>query len=241
MIQWNHITWYSKAIALAVFVVVSLGGFWFGLEVGYLKGYVNGARTAAWEPTQAGSASDTTYYKNVAEWQTNQDTSGGFLIAYPIDFDTAENNFSAAGGNLSILSNGMPPLPGKIYFTLAIPKAFEPQTNFDDARLLVGGSRDTTVVAQCLNPAYLGEEMSSSTVSINGVPFVIFHTSDAGAGNYYEITSYRTVHAGQCYAAEYTIHSSQIANYPAEYGLKPFDKAKLTDVLDRIVSTFKFL
>lgn len=76
---------------------------------------------------------------------------------------------------------------------------------------------------------------------MNGIVFTVFHSNDAGAGNYYETTSYRTLHAGQCYAIEYTIHSGQIANYPARYGLKPFDEAQLTDVLDRIVGTFKFL
>ena len=75
---------------------------------------------------------------------------------------------------------------------------------------------------------------------INGIDFTVFHFSDAGAGNIYETTSYRTVHGGQCWAIEYTIHSSQIGNYPPKYGLQPFNEATLHDVLDRIAGTFKF-
>ena len=42
-IVWNKVTWYSKAIALALFVLIPFAAFWFGLEVGYIKGFVAGA------------------------------------------------------------------------------------------------------------------------------------------------------------------------------------------------------
>ena len=147
-IQWNHVTWYSKALALAVFVVVSLSGSWFGLEVGYLKGYVNGARTAAWEPSQLlATPAANPYYKNVAEWQANQDTTGGFSIAYPIDFDTTENYSPAPTMDWRVNGGGS---SGNLFFTLDIPRVFEPQTNFADAKLTVGASRDQVAVGQCL-------------------------------------------------------------------------------------------
>jgi hypothetical protein len=87
-----------------------------------------------------------------------------------------------------------------------------------------------------------GEPATATTTAIvNEVNFVVFKSSGAGAGNYYETTSYRTLHAGECYAIEYTIHSSQIANYPPSYDLKPFDQAKINSLMEGVVGTFKFL
>lgn len=237
-IQWNKITWYSKALALGLFVLISFGGFWLGFYGGYLKGYVNGARVAMWEPTSKGTGI-APYYENVAEWQVNRSDAGGFSIAYPLDFPT---DTGAVIPSTDWRYNSPEANRGVLFFALTIPKAFEPQTNFSEAKLTVGASRSGSAVSDCLAGDSNGGPMTTtSTATINGTTFVIFHSSDAGAGNLYETTSYRTIHAGQCYAVEYTIHSSQIANYPAEYGLKPFDKAKLTDVLDRIVGTFRFL
>jgi hypothetical protein len=77
-------------------------------------------------------------------------------------------------------------------------------------------------------------------VTINGITFTAFNFAGAGAGNYYETTSYRTLHAGQCYAVEYTVHSGQIANYPASYDLQPFNESKINTVMQAVVGTFKF-
>lgn len=236
-------TWYSKAIALGLFIVISLGGFWFGLSVGYVKGYVSGvaaflpgANSTATIPT---SSTPDSYYQNVAEWQTSQNNTGGFRVAYPIDFSVGEYDQQNPSANWSMDNqNGS---SGNLFFTLDIPRTFEPQTNFADASLTVGASANGVDVAQCVTSASgIGPAVTTSTAIINGVAFTTFNSTGVGAGNLYETTSYRTLHAGQCYAVEYTIHSGQIGNYPAEYNLKPLDEAKLKDVLDRIVGTFKF-
>jgi hypothetical protein len=132
--------------------------------------------------------------------------------------------------------------PGVTWLSITIPAAFEPQTNFADAKLTVGDSGDSQAIAGCLAPIASGiPGESMATTTINGAVFSVYKTADAGAGNYYETTSYRTLHAGECYAVEYTIHSSQIANYPAQYELQPFNETMLTDVLDRMVGTFRFM
>ena len=125
-------------------------------------------------------------------------------------------------------------------FTLTVPKAFEPQTNFSDATLIVGESANPVASKECLAPSMEGPS-TFSTTTINGVPFSVFKTSDAGAGNYYKTTSYRTLHNGTCYAIEYTIHSAQIANYPTSYGLQPFDEQTIDSLMQKIVDTFKFI
>ena len=126
------------------------------------------------------------------------------------------------------------------YFTLVIPKPFEPQTNFADATLSVGASQNNQAVTDCLNANESATTSSTSTQKIDGTEFTIFHSDDAGAGNYYKTTSYRALQSGQCYAIEYTVHSSQVANYPATYDIKPFDEAKIDSLLQRIIGTFKF-
>ena len=123
-----------------------------------------------------------------------------------------------------------------------MPRAFEPQTNFVDATLTVGASGNDQAVAQCMAPdTGDGQATATSSATINSIDFTIFQFAGAAAGNYYETTSYRTLHAGKCYAVEYTVHSGQIANYPASYDLQPFNEQQIDSVMQNIVGTFKFL
>lgn len=236
----NKVTWYSKVLALALFVALPFAGFWFGVRYGETKQYTTDVFVNLKNASSSASSLQgaNRYYENVSEWQTDQN-NGGWSIAYPIDFNATDNYSAALTDNWR---EGMPGGPGLQSFTLTIPRAFEPQTNFDGAKLTVGVSSNASAVAQCLTIEPTGPpgQLPTSTMTINGTVFTVFHLSDAGAGNYYETTSYRTLHGGRCYAVEYTIHSSQIGNYPPEYGLKPFDETKLHDVLDRIVGTFRF-
>ena len=231
-IEWNKVTALSKAVALALFVALPFIGFWYGIQYGELAAYLRLENPSA-------ATTTTGYYGNVAEWQVNRDDAAGFSIAYPIDFDAQAGYAAKPSSDWRAGANGA---PGLTRFTLTIPRAFEPQSNFADAKLTVGDSGDARAVANCLAPDPTGGPAApTSSVSLNGTPFTEFHSADVGAGNYYETTSYRTVHAGRCYAVEYTIHSTQIMNYPASYHLRPFDKAKAADLLDRIAGTFTFI
>jgi hypothetical protein len=232
-IQWHTVTWYSKILALVLFVALPFIGFYFGIQYGTAKQSV----TDAFANTKNTLSADAdAYYKNISEWQTDQNNAG-WSIAYPIDFNINDVYVPVATDNWR---QGTPGGSGLQLFTLTIPRAFEPQTNFSDATLSVGMSGQAGAIAQCLVPEQMPNQTATSSAMINGAVFTVFHLSDAGAGNYYETTSYRTIHQGQCYAVEYTIHSGQIANYPAEYQLKPLDETKLHDLLDRIVGTFQF-
>ncbi len=229
-IEWNKVTWYSKYLALALFVALPFIGFYFGKAYEEIKWLSSDASILA------KSVVKTSYYDNVSEWQTDANNND-FSIAYPIDFQTDDNHSTAPIDDWRIGTTGG---QGLKLFTLTIPKVFEPQTNFDEAVLSVGMSNNKKAITDCL--AYeIGDGITAtSTAMIDENLFIVFHSADAGAGNYYETTSYRTIHNGACYALEYTIHSSQIANYPASYNLYQFDKAKIQDVLDRVVNTFKF-
>ena len=130
---------------------------------------------------------------------------------------------------------------GLLLAKATLPGSFEPKTNFADATLTVGTSPDPTAVAECLTYVDGGNGVQKSTVTINGVQYEKFVTNDAGAGNLYMTTSYRTVRNSQCYAIEYTIHSSELGNYPPSAGISAFDESKVQGVMDAMVQSFKFL
>jgi len=240
-IEWNKVTWYSKLLALVIFVVLPFVGFYYGIKYGEVIANIGQTSMAvATSTVTAPTDSVAAYYNNPAEWQADtNNTAGGFTIAYPIDFDTQDNTAATPSTDWRL---GASSAPGIKYFTLIVPRAFEPQTNFADATLTVGASQNNTAVAQCLTQDVSGgPATATSSMTINGINFIVFKSSDVGAGNYYETTSYRTLHAGKCYAVEYTVHSGQIANYPTSYDLQPFSEQKIDSLMQNIVGTFKFL
>jgi hypothetical protein len=246
-IEWNKVTWYSKLLALVIFILLPCLAFWYGVQYGELLGVVKNATTTTGTVASSSNA-ENSYYKNTSEWQTYNDTQRGFAIAYPIDFPDDENYLPPTHmTNWSMIMDD--DAPGIQDFKLTIPPAFEPQTNFEGATLTVSETNAEQLRGYelgCLGDhAMMGEpydypNVATSTLTINNANFTVLNSGNGGAGSFYETTSYRTLRNGECYAIEYTIHSSQIANYPASYNLQPFDKVMVTDVLDRIVGTFKF-
>lgn len=211
--QWNKVTPLSRSIALALFVALPFVGFWFGAQYGEGVAYLQAQNSANGGAAESADA----YYTNVSEWQAYANNSPGWGIAYPVDFETQGS-------------------PGK--FELVVPRLFEPHTNFAEAKLTVGQS---IPASDCMKPTPGGPvPVPTSTAVINGVTFNVFRSDGAGAGNFYDTTSYRTVHYGKCFALEYTIHSTNIYNYPQEYHLREFNAARVRGMLDRIVGTFKF-
>lgn len=240
-IEWNKVTWYSKLLALALFVALPFIGFYYGMKFGETVASINQTSIAVATSTAAvpgGGA--TAYYNNPAKWQMDvNNTAGGFSIAYPIDFDWQDNYSVTPSTDWRLGANG---IPGIKYFTLTVPRAFEPQTNFAGTTLTIGGSKNNIAIAQCMAADQSGgPTMATSSAAINGINFTVFHSSGAAAGSYYETTSYRTLHAGECYAVEYTVQSSQIANYPSSYGLQPFNKSEINSLMQTIIGTFKFM
>jgi hypothetical protein len=235
-IKWNKVTWYSKLIALIIFVGLPFVGFYYGTQYGETIAFI-GQTPAITSSVQtsvgAGVAYDT-------EWEINaESTGGGFGISYPIDFDAQYNDSMAESMDWRVNANNV---SGVKYFTLTVPKTFEPQTNFVDATLTVGASANSVAVSQCMTPDQSGGPTTAvSTATVNGITFSVFRSSDAGAGNIYETTSYRALHAGKCYAVEYTVHSAELANYPASYGYQQFNEVEIDSLMQSMVGTFKFL
>ncbi|HEY5220600.1 MAG TPA: hypothetical protein VIJ29_00405 [Candidatus Paceibacterota bacterium] len=234
-IEWNKVTWYSKLIALALFVALPFIGFYYGVQYGKIAASVGQTPVISAAATSTIGGTGTSYYSDPAEWQIDaNNTTAGFSIAYPLDFDTQDNYSATPSTDWRLDTNA----PGIKYFMLTVPRAFEPQTNFAGATLTVGASGNDAAVSDCMD---LGEGVITSTTTINGTSFNVFMWFDEGAGNEYAITSYRTLHAGKCYVIEYSLHSSQIGNYPTSYDLQPFSEQQINSVMQNIVSTFKFM
>jgi hypothetical protein len=237
--KWNEVTWFSKMVALVLFVALPFIGFYYGSEYGKVVASI-GTNPMPIAPSTSTALSQNTgsseYYSNVAEWQTDtNNTKGNFSIAYPIDFDQQDNYSATSSADWRTGDNGG---VGIKYFSLVVPRAFEPQTNFGEATLTVGVGSTAGTVAKCSIAD--GTVVATSTATIGGQKFTMFHSGDAGAGNLYDTTSYRTLHGGKCYAIEYTLHSTQIAAYPSSYDLKPYDKKTVTSLMQNIIGTFKF-
>lgn len=224
-------------LAVIIIVLAIVGAYYFGVHHAL-------APTTATSTAVAGTTSTSTtvavepgsspYYTNTATWQTYSGTQ--FSIAYPLDFPVVETNGTTLTNDWRVNSQD----PGVKAFSLTVPAAFEPQTNFSNATLTVGYSQNANATANCLTQDSNGPPAATSTAVINGIHFTIFTSSDAGAGNLYKTTSYRTVHQGYCWAVEYTVHSAELANYPTSYDLTQYSDQAIDSVLDRIISTFHF-
>lgn len=127
---------------------------------------------------------------------------------------------------------------GGFHVGILIPGSLQPNTNFREAKFTVGSSSDSVAITECLLPT--NGERAKGEVTINDVVFKKITLTNAGAGNYYDTTSYRTMHEGICYAVEYTIHSTNIGNYSPEQNIKEFDTAFIVKILEDMVKSFEF-
>jgi membrane-bound inhibitor of C-type lysozyme len=166
---------------------------------------------------------------------TYTDASNLFSITYPTQF-----TLSGGGGGYSTSWRTEATSSGMELAVVTIPSSFQPKTNFVGAQFTFGTSVDAAAVSGCLADAN-GEPVKSSTTTINGVPFTELSYGDVGAGNLYDITSYRIVHNNQCYAAEYVVHSSELGNYPPSAGITAFNSSTVQSLLDGIARSVRFL
>ena len=169
------------------------------------------------------------------EVSTFTDVGKTFSFSYP-------NQFKLSGGEMGYSQNWKSNANslGLLLTVVQIPKSFLPNTNFSEAKFTVGTSADPVAIKNCLKTEN-GEVVKTEKVEINGTSFTEITINDAGAGNFYETTSYRALQNDQCYGVEYTIHSTNIGNYSADQEIKEFDKTKITSILEGIVQSFKFL
>jgi hypothetical protein len=129
---------------------------------------------------------------------------------------------------------------GLLLATVLAPKDYMPQTNFGESKLTIGKSADTTAIKNCLVDNS-GIKAIGQPTTVSGYPFTKFTFSDAGAGNFYDTTSYKGIVGGDCYVVEYTIHSTNIGNYDPSQGITQFDKTKIASDMESIVQSFRLV
>lgn len=183
----------------------------------------------------------TTYDKCVAGTETltgstNNFTDGSrlFSFSYPNTFTLSGELGFTADWRQQTTTLGMQ------LAKVTIPRSYQPQTNFSEGTFTIGAASDPTAVKGCLKGAN-GGVVSPELISINGNDFTKVTYRDAGAGNFYDTTSYRILRNDQCYAVEYTIHSTNIGNYSPDQGITAFDQAKVQGILEKMAQSFKFL
>lgn len=165
---------------------------------------------------------------------TYTDLSNTFSVTYP-------SQFTLSGGAMGYTQswNVNATTSGMLLANIDIPASYQSGTNFADSRFTVGASTDPSAVATCLTPLN-GERLATSTVDLGGTTFSVLTLGGAGAGNFYDTTSYRAVHGGTCYAIEYTIHSLNIGNFPPERTVVEFDDANVRRMFEQIARSFRF-
>lgn len=145
---------------------------------------------------------------------------------------SADSTSLGSGWRVDATTNGV------LLAQVTIPRESQPNTNFAGAKLTVGKSADPAAVRECSREAP-GEQVRTATVSLHGRTFTALAFSEAAAGNFYETTSYRTVEKGECWAVEYTVHSTNLANYSPDQHVSAFDRAKVAGELDAMARSFE--
>jgi membrane-bound inhibitor of C-type lysozyme len=166
---------------------------------------------------------------------TYTDAGKTFSFSYP-------DQFVLSGGEIGFGQDWSYDTPdlGLLLAVVNIPRSILPGTNFGEAKFSVGTSVDPNALKNCLTSDF-ARPGSATEVSLNGQQFTKIIFTDVGAGNYYDVTSYRTIYNNQCYVVEEMIHSSNIENYSPDQGIKQFDRTKVAPILESMAQSFKFL
>lgn len=164
----------------------------------------------------------------VQEGTTFKNDDYGITLSYPKEFVVYS---SAQNDTLPWRYNSN--LEGERLLTLSLPKSLQVNTNFSEATVAVGTSNTSEAITDCL-VATNGEQLKEQK---NG--FSVFTLADAGAGNYYESTDYRRITPKGCLSVETVIHSTALANYPEDSGVKAFDRDYIQSLLDSVTDSIE--
>ena len=222
----------TKIVSLVVIVVIIIALFAY-YKVGQAP--IDESPTATTSSQAFGTTTDTTDCSLTKSCTLDfADSNKVFSYEYNSLFAASEGQ-SAASTEWRVNTTQT----GFLLSKVTIPKSYMPGTNFSEATFTVGRSKESDALRTCSTDATNGEVKDGTRVIDRG-DFTKFTLNDAGAGNFYDTTSYRGIVDGYCYALEYTIHSTNIGNYSPDQGIKEFDKAKIQSDFEKIISSFQF-
>lgn len=170
------------------------------------------------------------FTQSSSEVKRYTDSAGTFSFTYNPKFSVVESEKKLANDWRLDADT-----PGTLLVTLSVPKSYIPGTNFSEAKVTYGRSADPVAISTCMEDSNPYGFLHTDT-TLAGYPAKRYVMSDAGAGNRYDTVSYRAILDGDCYAIEYTIHSTNIGNYSPDQGIVEFDKNKIQAELEAIIT-----
>ena len=168
------------------------------------------------------------------DWQTYVNNQYNFSLSYPKSFTLNASATDSIFGWDYFNGNSL----AQQVAAVTIPRSIQPKTNFGEAVFSVNVGKQTMTADQCLVSDQLKPTGKQKTIS--GLNFVEATTTDAGAGNYYEVTNYRALYHDYCWSLDLMIHSSNIQNYDPSQGIKPYDHDLVFNQLEQMLETFNF-
>ena len=210
-IEWNKVTWYSRLLAVVVFLLTFYIAFNLGKQV---------AQVNEIEPIRVANNSE-----NLSQFYENKTL--GFSIQYPAGYtvdDTYQYQELGPGKDIS-----------GVKFT--IPLSIKAGTNLSSDSY-VSVEEIPGAINSCSAEIYLDSATPVGYADEGGHRYSVASSNGAGAGNRYEETVYATPIDGGCLAVRYFIHYGVIDNYPAGT-VKEFDKQALLNQFDAIRQTLK--
>lgn len=156
-----------------------------------------------------------------------RDTEFGFSIEYPETAASSNTDFT-----------GYLPLTQTPVISFILPRSMGEGTNLSEAGIYIGATSTPDIMERCSTSSIGVGETFIGTTTINGATFGVFTSVEAGAGNLYDSTAFRTVHNARCLEIVELIHSTNVANYP-EGTVVEFDKPKFQGYLEKMADTVK--
>jgi len=196
-LEWNKVTWYSKLLAVILFVLTFYIGFNLGKETAEINSNI------ITEPKSTN--------QNLS--QTYSNSAKGFSIRYPSDFTVDDTyKYQELGPGKDI--------PG-VKFT--IPLSMKTGTNLGSDSYV---SVEEILKTQTCTASLFLDQGKTHALTDGNVTYSVASSTGAGAGNRYEETVYATPITDGCLAIRYFIHYSVLENYPLGT-VKQFNKQAL--------------
>lgn len=162
---------------------------------------------------------------DTSRWQAYRDQKNGFELCYPDDL---------------IVIHQAPVISGSpIVFMLDFPSTYSTGTNLSYAGI---GVRVQSGVCT-LWPGW----QPQASVTRNGITFQISKGSEGAAGSFLDFLRNATERNTSCYDVTLQLHYSNLDIYRDIGGLLPpgapkdFDRKKIEEIFEQVMSTFKFI
>lgn len=147
-------------------------------------------------------------------------------LRYPTDWQTGDTGSEALSG----LSDGV-----HVIAQFTVPSSLTEGTNLStDSGVRIARLEGDT----CSPERFLRNTDTFSTTTMSGTTYMVASTTDAGAGNRYELSAYVQEFAQPCIAVIDLVHTTVLENYP-EGTVREHDAAKLREEFTAILNTVR--